>query len=86
MKFIKNDYASAKTVAEPTDTCNAKPDTKNDIKPDTKSEMKIDPKTSTSKTSLTKTSIFNLVSQLATQALILFTCIWLALCTSLGVI
>ncbi|RFT26615.1 beta-carotene 15,15'-monooxygenase, partial [Gardnerella vaginalis] len=66
--------------------CNAKPDTKNDIKPDTKSEMKIDPKTSTSKTSLTKTSIFNLVSQLATQALILFTCIWLALCTSLGVI
>ncbi|ADP38445.1 DUF6020 family protein [Gardnerella vaginalis] len=75
-----------KTVAEPTDTCNAKPDTKNDIKPDTKSEMKIDPKTSTSKTSLTKTSIFNLVSQLATQALILFTCIWLALCTSLGVI
>lgn len=48
--------------------------------------MKIDPKTSTSKTSLTKTSVFNLVSQLATQALILFTCIWLALCTSLGVI
>lgn len=86
MKFIKNDYASAKIVAEPTDTCNAKPDTKNDIKPDTKSEMKIDPKTSTSKTSLTKTSVFNLVSQLATQALILFTCIWLALCTSLGVI
>lgn len=86
MKFIKNDYASAKIVAEPTDTCNAKPDTKNDIKPDTKSEMKIDPKTSTSKKSLTKTSIFNLVSQLATQALILFTCIWLALCTSLGVI
>lgn len=86
MKFIKNDYASEKTVAEPTDTCNAKPDTKNDIKPDAKSEMKIEPKTSLTKTNASKSSIFNLVNQLAIQALILFTCIWLALCTSLGVI